>query len=342
MAKAYTLAELAEQLSANLDGDPQAVISGVAPLADATSSALSFFNDPRYQSALGTTKAGVVLLTQAWRDKCSRPCLIVKDPYFSYAQVAALFDRSPAPKPGIHPTAVIGNDCEIAPSASIGPYCVLGDGVSLAEGVTLEAHCHISDRSRLGRMTHLKPHVTIYHDVIIGEAVLIHAGAIIGSDGFGNARDVQGRWLKIAQLGSVKIGDRVEIGANTTIDRGTLEDTIIANGVRLDNLIQIAHNVQIGENTAIAACVGIAGSTKIGKNCMIAGQTGINGHITICDNTLITGMSMVTKSITKPGIYSSGTGLLPNKVWRRCAVRFRQLDEIVRRFAVNSSMPDDK
>lgn len=207
---------------------------------------------------------------------------------------------------------------------------MLGDNVVIGDNIVLGAGCFIGDYSSLDVGCYIWPRVTLYHQVILGKRVIIHSGAVIGSDGFGMVNE-NGAWRKIPQLGGVTIGDDVEVGANTTIDRGTLENTVIESGVKLDNQIQIAHNVVVGAHTAIAACVGIAGSTRVGKHCMIGGATGISDHLEIADGVMMTGMTMVTQSITQPGIYSSGTGFQDNRTWRKNVARFKQLDEIVRR-----------
>jgi UDP-3-O-[3-hydroxymyristoyl] glucosamine N-acyltransferase len=240
------------------------------------------------------------------------PVLITRNPYLIYARIAQLFDCRSLPEKGIHPTALLGKNCDIHPTARIGAYCVIGNGCTI------------------GADTCLWPQVTLYEGTKLGERVIIHSGAVLGSDGFGNARE-GAKWVKVPQLGNLCIGNDVEIGANTTIDRGSLEDTIIEDGVRLDNQIQIAHNVHIGAHTAIAACVGIAGSAKIGKNCLIGGAVGIGGHVTICDGVIITAMSGVSKSITQPGIYSSATIIQKNLAWRKMTVRLRYLDKLFER-----------
>lgn len=218
----------------------------------------------------------------------------------------------------------------VDPTASVGAFVVIESGAQIAADVTIGAHCVIGARSVIGEGGWLAPRVTLYHDVRIGKRVVIQSGAVLGGEGFGFANS-KGIWHKIAQVGGVTIGDDVEIGVNTAIDRGALADTIIGNGVKLDNQIQIAHNVQVGDHTAMAACVGISGSTKIGKHCMLAGGVGLVGHIEICDNVFLTGMTMVTHSITEPGAYSSGTAMQPAAEWRKSAARIRQLDDLARR-----------
>lgn len=329
-APVFTLAQLAERLNASLSGDANLVVTGLAALQDAGADQLSFLANPQYRKYLASTRAGAVLLTPADAEAFTGNALIVANPYLAYGQLSHLFDRKPIASAGIHPSAIIAADAQIDPCASIGPGVVVESGVRIAAGVTLGAHCVIGARSQIGEGGWLAPRVTLYHDVCIGRRVVIQSGAVIGGEGFGFANE-KGVWQKIAQIGGVSIGDDVEIGANTTIDRGALADTIIGNGVKLDNQIMIAHNVQIGDHTAMAGCVGISGSTKIGKHCMIAGGVGMVGHIEVCDHVFVTGMTMVTRSITEPGAYSSGTAMQPAAEWKKSVARLRQLDDMARR-----------
>ncbi len=326
----FTLAELAERLGATLRGEPGRLISGLATLQEAQSEQLSFLANPQYRKYLSQTQAGALLLTPADAEGYVGDALLVANPYLAYAELSHLFDRKPQAAAGVHPTAVVAADARIHPSASIGPYAVIESAAQIAAGVTVGAHCVIGARSVIGENGWLAPRVTLYHDVHIGKRVVIQSGAVLGGEGFGFATE-KGVWQKIAQIGGVTLGDDVEIGANTTIDRGALADTVIGNGVKLDNQIMIAHNVQIGDHTAMAGCAGISGSTKIGKHCMIAGGVGMVGHIEVCDNVFVTGMTMVTRSITEPGSYSSGTAMQPAGEWRKSAARIRQLDEMARR-----------
>ncbi|WP_434135808.1 UDP-3-O-(3-hydroxymyristoyl)glucosamine N-acyltransferase [Pseudomonas luteola] len=326
----YTLRQLAERLGAELRGNPELLISGLATLQDAQPEQLSFLANAQYKKYLADTKAGAVILHPTEVEGFSGNCLVIANPYLAYAQLSHLFDRKSLPKAGIHPSALVAEDAFVDPTASVGAYAVIESGVSISAGVVIGAHCFVGARSQIGENGWLAPRVTLYHDVRVGKRVVIQSGAVIGGEGFGFANH-QGQWEKIAQLGGVSIGDDVEIGANTTIDRGALADTIISNGVKLDNQIMIAHNVQIGEHTAMAACVGISGSTKIGRHCMIAGGVGMVGHIEVCDNVFVTGMTMVTRSITEPGAYSSGTAMQPAAEWRKSAARIRHLDDMARR-----------
>lgn len=330
MTATYTLGQLAERLGATLRGAESRVITGLATLQEARPEQLSFLANAQYRKYLAQTQAGAVLLTASDAEGYAGDALVVANPYLAYAQLSHLFDRKPKAAAGIHPTAQVAADAWVDPSASIGAYAVVESGAQVAAGVSVGAHCVIGARSVIGEGGWLAPRVTLYHDVRIGKRVVIQSGAVIGGEGFGFANE-KGVWQKIAQIGGVSIGDDVEIGANTTIDRGALSDTLIGNGVKLDNQIMIAHNVQIGDNTAMAGCCGISGSTKIGKNCMIAGGVGMVGHIEVCDNVFVTGMTMVTRSITEPGAYSSGTAMQPAGEWKKSAARIRQLDEMAKR-----------
>lgn len=326
----FTLGQLAERLGATLRGRADRQISGLATLQEAQCEQLSFLANPQYRKFLGQTQAGALLLTPADAEGYAGDALLVANPYLAYAELSHLFDRKPQAVAGVHPTAVVAADAQVHASASIGPYAVIESGAQIAAGVSIGAHCVVGARSVVGEDGWLAPRVTLYHDVQIGKRVVIQSGAVLGGEGFGFANE-KGVWQKIAQIGGVTIGDDVEIGANTTIDRGALADTQIGNGVKLDNQIMIAHNVQIGDHTAMAGCAGISGSTKIGKHCMIAGGVGMVGHIEVCDNVFVTGMTMVTRSITEPGSYSSGTAMQPAGEWRKSAARIRQLDEMARR-----------
>ncbi|MGQ7958939.1 UDP-3-O-(3-hydroxymyristoyl)glucosamine N-acyltransferase [Pseudomonas sp. SP16.1] len=329
-ATVFTLGQLAERLGATLRGAEGKRISGLATLQEAGPEQLSFLANAQYRKYLAQTRAGALLLTAADAEGYAGDALIVANPYLAYARLSHLFDPKPLAPAGVHPSAVVAADAQIDPSASIGAYAVIEAGARIGAGVRIGAHCLVGARSVIGEGGWLAPRVTLYHDVHIGKRVVIQSGAVIGGEGFGFANE-KGVWQKIAQIGGVTIGDDVEIGANTTVDRGALSDTLIGNGVKLDNQIMIAHNVQIGDNTAMAGCCGISGSTKIGRNCMIAGGVGMVGHIEVCDNVFVTGMTMVTRSITEPGAYSSGTAMQPAGEWKKSAARIRQLDEMARR-----------
>ncbi|WP_447651668.1 UDP-3-O-(3-hydroxymyristoyl)glucosamine N-acyltransferase [Pseudomonas abietaniphila] len=330
MTATITLGQLAEFLGATLRGPEGKQITGLATLQEAGPGQVSFLANPQYRKFLATTHAAAVLLKPADAEGYAGDALLIADPYLAYARISHLFDPKPKAAPGIHPTAVIADDAVVDAAASVGAYAVIESGAQIAAGVTIGAHCFIGARSVIGEGGWLAPRVTLYHDVRIGQRVVIQSGAVLGGEGFGFANQ-KGVWQKIAQIGGVTIGDDVEIGVNTAIDRGAMDDTRIGNGVKLDNQIQIAHNVQVGDHTAMAACVGISGSAKIGKHCMLAGGVGLVGHIEICDGVFITGMTMVTRSITEPGSYSSGTAMQPAAEWRKSAARIRQLDDMARR-----------
>jgi UDP-3-O-[3-hydroxymyristoyl] glucosamine N-acyltransferase len=330
MTATLKLGQLAEFLGATLRGDAEKAITGLATLQEAGPAQLSFLANPQYRKYLPDNKAGAVLLKAADAEGYTGDALVVADPYLAYARISHVFDPKPKAAAGVHPTAVVAADAQVDPSASIGAFAVIESGACIGPAVTVGAHCFIGARSVVGEGGWLAPKVTLYHDVRIGKRVVIQSGAVLGGEGFGFANE-KGVWQKIAQIGGVTLGDDVEVGVNTAIDRGALADTVIGNGVKLDNQIQIAHNVQVGDNTAMAACVGISGSTKIGANCMLAGGVGLVGHIEICDGVFVTGMTMVTRSITEPGAYSSGTAMQPAAEWRKSAARIRQLDDMSRR-----------
>ncbi len=325
------LSELATILGAELKGDPNKSITGIATLHQAQPEQVSFLANQRYLKHLGDTQAGAVIIARDYLDACPVDALIIDNPYLAYAKTANYFADLPEAITGIHPTASVADDCHIADSASIGAQCIIEPGAVIAEDAIIGPGSYIGHNVHVGKATRLWANVTVYHGVQIGERTVIHSGVVLGADGFGMAKDAEGNWLKIPQIGSVVVGDDVEIGANTTIDRGALGDTIIGRGVKLDNQIQVGHNVEIGEFTAIAACTGISGSVKIGKHCMISGMVGFTGHFEVADHVTITGATVVSKPLTKPGVYSSGTAIENHHTWRKNAVRFRQLDEMHRR-----------
>ncbi|AUY36010.1 UDP-3-O-(3-hydroxymyristoyl)glucosamine N-acyltransferase [Pseudomonas soli] len=330
MTVTMTLGQLAEALGAELKGPEALEITGLATLQEAVSGQLSFLANKQYRKFLDDSTASAVLLKAEDAEGFAGNALIVADPYLAYARISHLFDPKPKAVAGIHPSAVVAEDAQVDASASIGPFAVIESGAHIGANVTVGAHCFIGARCLIGEGGWLAPRVTLYHDVTIGKRVVIQSGAVIGGEGFGFANE-KGVWRKIAQIGGVTLGDDVEIGVNTAVDRGALSDTRIGDGVKLDNQIQIAHNVQVGDHTAMAACVGISGSTRIGKHCMIAGGVGMVGHIDVCDNVFVSGMTMVTRSITEPGGYSSGTAMQPLAEWRKSAARIRQLDEMSKR-----------
>lgn len=325
-----TLAELAIHCNAELRGDPTLKIDRVATLETAGPRDIAFVAGEKYSAQLARTSAGAVILAAKDANRFSGNALLNNNPRLCLAKVAALL-HPPTPIPaGRHATAVIDALAVVAKEVSIGAQTVVEAGANIGTGVVIGPGCYIGAGATIGSDTRLHAHVTLAEGCVLGERCIVQPGAVIGSDGFGYARDGS-HWQKILQLGKVVVGDDVEIGANTTIDRGAIEDTVIESGVKLDNLIHIAHNVRIGADTAIAACVGIAGSTRIGRRCTIAGQVGIVGHIEIADDVTITGATVVTHSIRTAGTYSSGSPLEPYQSWLKNAVRMRQLDDMARR-----------
>ncbi len=330
MAAALTLREIVARLGGEAVGDDRAPLTGVATLDSAGPGDIAFLANPRYRARLATTRAGAVILAPADRGSAAGPCIVTANPYAYYARTVALFHPPVAPRPGIHPSAVVDPTARIDANAEVGPLAVVGALCSVGAGAVVGAGCILGERVTIGAGSRLHARVTIYDGCTLGARALVHSGAVIGADGFGQAPD-QGRWVKIPQVGAVRIGDDVEVGANTTIDRGALEDTVIGDGVKLDNQIQVGHNVVIGEHTVIAGCVGIAGSTTIGRHCLVGGAAGFVGHITVCDGVTISAMTLVSKSITEPGTYTSGMPLMPHEEWLRNAAHLRRLDALARR-----------
>ncbi|HED19116.1 MAG TPA: UDP-3-O-(3-hydroxymyristoyl)glucosamine N-acyltransferase [Gammaproteobacteria bacterium] len=325
-----TLAQLAEQLNVELRGDGEVRISAVAPLQEGRCGALSFLANPKYRRYLKTTQAAVVVLSGQYAAESPVPVLVSDNPYACYARAVRLIYPQDAAPCGIHPAAVVDLDAHVDPGAWIDAGSIIAAGARIGPSVQVGPACVVGNDVVIGDGSQLVARVTVLAGSHIGKRVVLHPGAVIGSDGFGMAQ-IDGRWEKVPQLGSVRIGDDVDIGANTTIDRGALQDTIIEAGVKIDNQVQVGHNVSIGAHTAIAGCVGISGSARIGRHCTLAGGVGLVGHLEIVDNVHITAMSMVTRSISKPGTYSAGTPLMANPQWRRNAVRIKELDILVRR-----------
>jgi UDP-3-O-[3-hydroxymyristoyl] glucosamine N-acyltransferase len=332
----YTLEHIAEKIGATIvyaDSDNNITVHSIATLNKAQAGQIAFLANSKYHHQLIDTQASAVILDEHALVDCKTNALVMTNPYMGYAIVAQLLDSTPATAENIHSRAVVDPNATIGRNVSLGANTVIESGVTLGDNVSIGAGCFIGKNAKIGSNTSLWSNVSIYHNVEIGQKCLIQANTVIGSDGFGYANH-KGQWVKIPQLGTVIIGDRVEIGASTTIDRGALEDTIISEGVILDNQIQIAHNVTIGKNTAMAACSVIAGSSTIGENCTLAGLVGINGHINVVDNCVFTGMAMVTKSITKSGVYSSGTPVVDNKEWNKTNARINRLDTLNRRVKI--------
>jgi UDP-3-O-[3-hydroxymyristoyl] glucosamine N-acyltransferase len=327
-----TLGQLAEQLGAELRGDAARQVAGVATLQQAQADELSFLANPRYRKDLAHTRAAAVVLGPEDAAICPVAVLVSANPYACYARAARLlYPQAPA-SPATHPSAEIDPQARVDPSASIGAFCLIEAGAVIAARASIGARCVIGAGVTIGADSRLLAGVTVLAGASIGARVILHPGVVIGSDGFGMAW-ADGHWEKVPQLGSVRIGSDVEIGANTSVDRGALGDTVIEEGVKIDNQVQVAHNVVIGAHTAIAGCVGISGSARIGSYCRLAGGVGIVGHLEICDHVEVTGMSMVTRSISEPGTYSAGTPLMANRQWRRNAVNMKRLDALARRVA---------
>jgi UDP-3-O-[3-hydroxymyristoyl] glucosamine N-acyltransferase len=334
---AIRLGELAAEFGCELVGDPQASISRVATLSNAKAGELSFFASKAYRDQLRATSAAAVLLKSADAVDCPVDALITDDPYLVFARIAGLLYPQPAPIAGTHPSATISPAAKIAGSAQISANCVVEGDAVIAANVFVGPGVVIGPRCRIGEASRLLANATIVQDAILGERCIVHPGAIIGSDGFGNAQSNTG-WVKVPQVGRVLIGNDVEIGANSTIDRGALDDTIIGDGARLDNMVHIAHNVRIGEHTALAAQNGIAGSTTIGKRCMFGGQVGVSGHLNICDDVIVAGKSVLSKDIREPGYYSNTFAAEKDKEWKRKVARFRRLDNLAGRIKALEKM----
>ncbi len=326
----FTSGDLAARFGLELRGDADLRIEGVATLARAEPGQLAFLANSRYRAQLADSRASLVVLRADDAGEAPGTVLVAKDPYTAFAKMAALFERKTAREPGIHPSAVVDATARIADGAHIGPFVVVGARSIVGAGSVIGPGCVIGDDCVVGEGSELIARVTLVTRVRLGQRVLVHPGAVIGADGFGLAMD-SGHWIKVPQLGGVVIGDDCEIGANTTIDRGALDDTVLEEDVRLDNQIQIGHNVRIGAHTAMAGCSAAAGSARIGRYCLIGGAAGVLGHLEICDRVVVTAMSLVTSSITEPGEYSSGTPLTDNRTWRKNAARFKQLDALARR-----------
>ena len=338
----YTLKFLAENLDGKVIGDENATIEKIATLSEAKSGDISFCTNPKYLGDLKATKATAVLITEEALPYCNTNAVVLSNPYMALAKVMELFDKAPKPNKKIHSNAVISESAIIGKNVTIGANAVIDENVVLENDVVIGACATVEANTKIGEATIIKNNVTVCHNVVIGKNCIIHPNTVIGSDGFGNARDEDGSWTKIPQLGRVVIEDNVEIGSSTTVDRGTIDDTIIKKGARIDNQVQIAHNVIVGENTAIAGSASVAGSSKIGKNCLIGGGAGITGHIIICDGTIIAGVSNVGKSITKPGIYQAAFEAKPRMEWGRTMARISRLDKLIDRVKELEKKIDNK
>ncbi|WPC74759.1 UDP-3-O-(3-hydroxymyristoyl)glucosamine N-acyltransferase [Vibrio porteresiae] len=336
-----TLAELAKITGGELFGDHSAVVTAVAPMDKAQEGHVTFLSNPKYSKHLAACKATVIMVKASERELCPANALVVADPYVAFARVTQALDTTPAPAVEIAPSAVIAKDAKLGKNVAVGANAVIESGVELGDNAVIGAGCFIGKNAKIGQNTKLWANVSVYHNVVIGDHCLVQSGTVIGSDGFGYANE-KGEWIKIPQLGSVRIGNRVEIGACTTIDRGALDDTVIEDNVIIDNQLQIAHNVHIGYGTAMAGGTIIAGSTTIGKYCIIGGASVINGHIEIADGVTITGMGMVMRSITEKGVYSSGIPLQTNKEWRKTATRVHRIEEMNKRLKAVEKLLEQK
>ncbi|WP_273390975.1 UDP-3-O-(3-hydroxymyristoyl)glucosamine N-acyltransferase [Actinobacillus porcinus] len=330
--RSYTLKELAEQVGGAIRGNADVVVSSIAPLDRASTNQLTFISNVKYRPYLSQAQAGVLVVSEADVEFCAENAnlLIVQNPYVAYAILAQYMDTTPKAAADIAPSAVISETASLGENVSIGANAVIEDGAVIGDNAVIGAGCFIGKNAKIGCNTQLWANVSIYHEVQIGDDCLIQSGAVIGSDGFGYANE-RGKWIKIPQTGRVVIGNRVEIGACTCIDRGALDDTVIEDNVIIDNLCQIAHNVHIGTGTAVAGGVIMAGSLKVGRYCQIGGASVINGHMEICDQAIITGMSMIMQPITEKGIYSSGIPAQPNKEWRKTAALTMGIDKMNKR-----------
>jgi UDP-3-O-[3-hydroxymyristoyl] glucosamine N-acyltransferase len=332
MARALRLAEIAERLGGELVGNPDVLVWQVATLENGGPNQISFLSKARYRRLLTTTRAAALILSVADRGLTGIPHILCDDPYLYFANVSRLFNPEPAVAPGVHQTAIVHPDAVVSVLSQLDAGCIIGAGARIDEGAIIGAGSIVGDRTRIGSDTRLYARVTVYHDCDIGQRNIIHSGVVIGSDGFGLARS-GGTWLKIPQIGRVRIGNDVEIGANTTIDRGAIDDTVIEDGVKLDNQIQIGHNVRIGEHTAMAGCVGVAGSANIGRGCTVGGGAIILGHLTIADHVNISAGTLVAKSITAPGTYTGAFPTDDHKSWLKNASHLRNLDSIAGRLS---------
>ena len=324
MAQTITSGDLVKKLGGELIGDSNILINSVASLESAHKNSISFFNNPRYSDLLRTTKAAVVIVNRESLSFRSGVSIVIDNPYLYFAKVSQLLNPSKSLKKEVHKSAIIHPSCKLGQDIYIGPNVVIDENVSIDDGVVIHAGSMIEADSVIGKASVIHPHVVIKANTVIGKNCTLYAGCVIGSDGFGYAKD-DNKWIAIPQTGRVILGDNVDIGSNSTIDRGTLDDTIISSGVKIDNLVQIGHNCMIGENTIIAGCVGIAGSAKIGKNCAIGGAAMILGHLSITDNVTISPGSMITRSIKTSGTYTALMPFQDHEAWLKTAAKIRRL-----------------
>lgn len=322
------LGQLVDALGGELIGERDTPISGIAPLDAQRPGCIAFLSNPKYRGQLASTQAACVIVGPALRDDAVArgAAIVTDDPYLYFARLTQWWVQRVRPRPaaGVHPSAVVDASAQIGQGVSIGPLAVIEAGAVIGQGVVIGPHTVVGARARIGAQTRLSAHVSLGFDCVLGERCVVHSGVVIGADGFGFAPH-EGRWEKIEQLGAVRIGDDVEIGANTCIDRGALEDTVIERGVKLDNLVQIAHNVHIGEHAAMAGCVGVAGSARIGAHCTVGGAGMILGHLTLADNVHVSSGTLISRSVLKPGLYSGAFPFDENASWEKNAATLRQL-----------------
>ena len=332
MQDSYSLKDIALFLDAELWGDGRTQITGLATLKSANCGDLAFLSNPKYVNQLENCRAEAVILEADQAEKFSGNRLIVDNAYLSYAKISSWFDNAPESTQSIHPSAIVDPTAKLGEAVSLGANVVIERDAQIASGCTIKANSFIGARSILGENCCIEPNVSIYHDVVLGQRVVVHSGSVVGADGFGFAPDPQGGWHKISQVGGVEIGDDVEIGACTTIDRGAIDNTVIGNAVITDNHVQIAHNAVVGDNTALVAYSGVAGSAILGKNCVLAAGAHVLGHVTLCDNVQVMAHTIVNKDISQPGSYSSSVmPLMTTAQWRKNSVRFGQLNDIALR-----------
>ncbi len=326
----FRLTEIVSRFGGRVLGDADTCVSQIGTLEKAIPGQIAFLSNAKYRKQLEASKASAVIVSEADIEATELPRIVAANPYSYFAKLSAFLNPLAEFAPGIHTSAVIGAGACISPQAHIGAHVSVGAGVSIGAGAVVMSGCSIGEGASIGEQTRLYPRVVVYHNCVLGNHVIAHSGAVIGADGFGIAME-EGRWLKIPQIGRVVIGDFVEIGANTTIDRGALDDTVIEEGVKLDNQIQVAHNVRIGAHTAIAGCVGIAGSAHIGRYCRIGGGAIILGHLQIADEVEVSAGTVITKSIREAGVYTATFPFSENHTWRKNAAQLRHLDEMSER-----------
>lgn len=328
-----TLAEIASRIGARLIGDPEATVRGLGALQDAAAGELSHLSSPAYRRFLAGTSATAVILGEADAPNCPTNALVAARPYHAYAVASMLFETRPCPAPGVHPNATVNPQARLGAHVAIGPAATIEAEVELGSGVQIGAGAFVGRGARVGAGSVIMPNATVCHGVRVGERCIIHSGAVIGADGFGFAPDEAGRLQAIAQLGGVCIGNDVSVGALAAIDRGAIRDTVIGDGVKIDNQVQVGHNCDIGAHSVLCGQVGLAGGTRIGRHCMLGGGVGIagDGPVELCDGVSVTARTHVTSPITKPGVYSGGMLHGPTRQWRRNALRFAKLDDLARR-----------